>query len=399
MLSRFISGLGDSFHLTAICWYTFTINNNGSATALVLACYFVPRVFFAPLGGILADCFPRRKLMIYADLIRASLVLIIPILIKFWPLDAICLLCTVNFVLSTVTMVFKPSEVGVVRELINKKQLIKANGFLEATSSIVRCVGPCLAGLLLTFLSISSLFYLDALSFLLSAMLLYFIKAGNDSSSSKFSELVRASFFKEQSIGFKIIIKNKLSLTLVLTMMISNLVVGGISMIILPNLSNAYLLGLPGFGALESALGLGMILGGLFVSRLTKSINELNLVLVGLVIMASAYLVMSFSYVFMIKVFCCFVAGFGAMPLLLVSIAVMQLLSTGANVGRVFSAMGTIISASLPASLGIIHLMVSKFGVENTLCYSSLFMFTISVLFYFIMRRWQLTRLITEIKA
>ena len=82
MLSRLISGLGNAVHITAICWYIFTISKNGAITTLVLVFYFIPRVFLAPLGGILADYFPRRKLMIYADCIRASLVLVMPSLIK-----------------------------------------------------------------------------------------------------------------------------------------------------------------------------------------------------------------------------------------------------------------------------------------------------------------------------
>jgi predicted MFS family arabinose efflux permease len=397
MVSRLISGLGDSFHFTAICWYTFTLEHNGAVTAIVLACYFVPRVLLAPLGGVLSDYFQRRKLMIYADLMRALLVLVIPILIQFWPLNIIGLLCAVNFALSTVTIVFKPSEVGVVRELISKKQLIKANGLLEVIASISRCIGPCLAGLLLTFLSISSLFYLDALSFVISAILLSFVQAGNNL-SSKVLKINTTSFFKEQNKGFKVIFQNKLSLTLILTMVVSNLVVSGISMIILPNLSNSYLLGLPGFGALESALGLGMILGGLSIDRLIKRVNDLNLILGGLIIMASAYLVMSFASIFLIKIFCCFLAGFGSMPLLLVSISSLQLLSTAVNIGRVFSAMGTMVSTSILISLCVIHLMVNKFGVENTLYYSSLFIFIVAILFRFFTRRWQLTHLIAESK-
>jgi predicted MFS family arabinose efflux permease len=114
--------------------------------------------------------------MMIADLARAAVLLAIPTAAV---LDALSmeLLYVVAFVAGTLTVLFDVSYLSYVPALVDRDDLVEANGKLQATSSIAQVTGPGLGGLLVALLTAPFAILVDAASFLLSALFLSRIRS------------------------------------------------------------------------------------------------------------------------------------------------------------------------------------------------------------------------------
>jgi MFS-type transporter involved in bile tolerance (Atg22 family) len=136
----------------------------------------VPALLFGLHGGVAADRWDRRRLMVSADLVRG--IVLVPIaalgLTGHLPLFA---LVVAAFVLTTATSYFELAYGALLPALVDRRNVQQANGLVRATADALSVGGWALAGLLLTFLPISAFFALNSASFFLSAAFLIGVRA------------------------------------------------------------------------------------------------------------------------------------------------------------------------------------------------------------------------------
>ena len=170
-----ISELGDAFQYIALMWFALVAAGPLGVIAVRLA-DSVPALLFGLHGGVAADRWDRRRLMISADLVRG--VVLVPIaaagLSGHLPLAA---LVAAAFVLTTATSYFDPAYGALLPALVERRNVQQANGLVRATADALSVGGWAFAGLLLAFLPISVFFALNAASFFLSAVLLGGVRA------------------------------------------------------------------------------------------------------------------------------------------------------------------------------------------------------------------------------
>ena len=170
-----ISELGDAFQYIALMWFALVAGGPLGVIAVRLA-DSIPALLFGLHGGVAADRWDRRRLMISADLVRG--VVLVPIaaagLTGHLPLVA---LVAAAFALTTATCYFEPAYGALLPALVERRNVQQANGLVRATADALSVGGWALAGLLLTFLPISAFFALNAFSFFLSAALLAGVQA------------------------------------------------------------------------------------------------------------------------------------------------------------------------------------------------------------------------------
>jgi MFS family permease len=131
-----------------------------------------PSIFVGLIAGVFVDRFDRKRIMIAADLLRAVLVALIPFLIPF----GIAWLYIIVMLSSAVTQFYEPAHESVVPELAPDEELAAANSMMAISSFGFTTVGFAAAGLIASRFSIDAAFYLDALSFVLSATCLALIR-------------------------------------------------------------------------------------------------------------------------------------------------------------------------------------------------------------------------------
>ena len=141
------------------------------AVAALGAVEWAPWLLFSLPAGAWVDRLPRRPLLIGADVGRAAALVSIPLAYAF---DALTLphLFVVGFLVGTLTVFFDVAYVAYLPALVERSQLGEGNAKLEATRSGAQIGGPGLAGALVELVTAPFALLVDAVSFIVSALLL-----------------------------------------------------------------------------------------------------------------------------------------------------------------------------------------------------------------------------------
>ncbi len=141
----------------------------------------------APLGASLADRFPRKAMMISADLARAAVVAAAAACIAAdTPAAPVYILATLVGMLGSV---FRPAQAAWLPQLADRpEQLTAANGVSSTVESLAYFVGPGLGALLIAATNVQTVFLVEAGSFVWSAVMVASIVAGHASSADEDDE-------------------------------------------------------------------------------------------------------------------------------------------------------------------------------------------------------------------
>ncbi|MDQ1643514.1 MAG: hypothetical protein QOJ90_2865 [Actinomycetota bacterium] len=137
---------------------------------LLTAAGTLPYLGLGLLAGVLVDRMPRRRpILVASDLLAAVVLLSVPVA---WSLDALTVtqLVVVELALGTVRVVFRPAYQAHLPDVVRREQLTLASGHLRAADSAAMLGGPGLGGVLVQALSAPVAVFVDAISFIVSAV-------------------------------------------------------------------------------------------------------------------------------------------------------------------------------------------------------------------------------------
>ena len=174
-----ISAIGDHLSELAILKTQDALNSQVDITPLnarMSFVFFLPFFLFGPFSGMLADRFPRRALMITADLARCGIMFFFAVLIgwtqgwtswgPFLPLLPAGIFAAL----------FSPARSAMLPTLIHPQQLVRANGMIAGLGIIATMFANVISGFLVYHYPVNVAFRLDAASFLASAVFLCFMR-------------------------------------------------------------------------------------------------------------------------------------------------------------------------------------------------------------------------------
>jgi MFS family permease len=165
--------MGDWFDTIAL--YTIILNLTGSGrdVGLLLVARFVPSFLFGPLSGVIADRFSRRSIMIVSDVLRAIVVLGFLFVRRADQLWIVYVLTVLQLALSTF---FEPAKTAAIPSIVEDRELVAANAISSVTWSVMLTLGAAIGGLITGWFGTNAAFILDALSYVLSAVLIANVK-------------------------------------------------------------------------------------------------------------------------------------------------------------------------------------------------------------------------------
>jgi MFS family permease len=169
---QLVSTIGSSLTDLAAGILIFQQTKSALAVGLMLMATAIPSLLVGLIAGVFVDRYDRKKIMIASDLIRAGLVVSIPFLISI----NVYLLYVVVVLASTVKQFFDPAEQSVLPDVASEEELSAANAFLSISSFGSTAIGFAAAGLLASTGEIALAFYVDALTFLVSAACIFRVR-------------------------------------------------------------------------------------------------------------------------------------------------------------------------------------------------------------------------------
>lgn len=129
-------------------WLIMQLTGSATAVGLTVACQFLPMLFFGMFGGLLADRFPKRRVLMVTQSVAASMAILLGILaitgvVEAWHVFAIATM------LGFVTVVDNPTRQAFVPELVGDAQIRNAVSLNSSVFQLGRLLGPALSGALI----------------------------------------------------------------------------------------------------------------------------------------------------------------------------------------------------------------------------------------------------------
>ena len=165
LVGQLVSATGTWMHFTAASWLVLQLSGSGTAIGVNAALQFGPLLLLAPWGGVLADRFDKRKILIATQVAFGVLALAMFALIAA---DAITLgmVYLLSLITGVVTSFDNPTRQSFYVEMVGEEGLTNAVSLNSAAFTGARIVGPAVAGVLITTLGIAWPFLIDGVSYL-----------------------------------------------------------------------------------------------------------------------------------------------------------------------------------------------------------------------------------------
>jgi len=251
-------------------WLVFELSGSALDLGFLGAATAVPTIIATLIGGLVADRFNRRSVLILTSGISAVLLLLLGVLdaselVRVWHV------LLISSLLGLVQGFDFPARSSIFPALIHKNQMMSAVSLNSILWQGSRMILPAIGGFLISITDTSLIFFICGIGFLcmMTVLLTLEIRQDNHADDAPWYE------FKE---GVKFVLNNRLFLTLILLSWIS-MFFGTSYVQIMPLFADMLQSGEQGFGLLISATGVGSIIGNLFISRyqLSRKLGKMML--------------------------------------------------------------------------------------------------------------------------
>ncbi|GAB4547738.1 MAG: MFS transporter [Anaerolineae bacterium] len=363
-LGQLVSYLGDQFMLIAVLAVVNKLSgNNPLGVPLLVLALAAPQIFFGLIGGVLVDKLDRKMTMIVTDVVRA--IAMFAMLLVGNESSRVWIFYPAIFAIGTSQMLFYPARASALPALVSKRNLAGANALLEAGFVVALIFGSGAAGILVERLGANFAFTFNGVAFLFSAAMIAMIRIPQrESHLGVGAKTTYRQVWRELREGIAYIWYTK---SMRYIMGLSVMVAAGLGAVIalvLDYLTLELKVGADGFGIVIGILGVGIVIGGVLIQRLSKFLPTNRLVGVAILLQGVAVGAFVLHPPFGLVLVLTALIGFSLIVGRAVLSTLTQAIPPEEYRGRVQSAYNLIFSAPLTVAIGLATLLVSLFNRE-----------------------------------
>ncbi len=168
-LAQIVSEIGDWFYTLSIYTLLLQLTGHASSVALALVLQVLPQTLIGPTAGVVNDRLRRKHVMIAADIVRFGIVLA---MLFVRSRSMVWLVYPLLLAETTMAAFFEPARSSVIPNIAAEDEILVANTLSSATWSVNLLIGAAVGGVVAAFFGRDTVFILNALSFLTSALLI-----------------------------------------------------------------------------------------------------------------------------------------------------------------------------------------------------------------------------------
>ncbi|HET8840540.1 MAG TPA: MFS transporter, partial [Ktedonobacteraceae bacterium] len=161
---QLISSGGTQMQVVAVAWQVFVLTNSPVALGLIGLMQAIPRLLFSLLGGVLADVFDRRKMLMAVNLSMMCFSTVLAICTNFGVIN-LGLIYVVILLSSVVSSFEFPTRQALVPALVPRSQMANALALNSVMMQLTFIIGPTAGGLVLGWLGIANTYWFDVISY------------------------------------------------------------------------------------------------------------------------------------------------------------------------------------------------------------------------------------------
>ena len=356
-------------------YLAFDLTNAASALGLVALGIALPMLFVSPFGGVVADRYSKRTLLIFTQSIVALAnavlaVLIFADMIEFWHL-----LAGSVFLGLTISLAM-PARNALVPQLIPQHKLMNAVSLQMGGMNFTRIIGPALAGVLLAPLGLGPVWTLSVVLYLVAIVSTLWLPRHGMVSKSE-----HGRFMTEMADGFRFAIGEPLIRLLILTGLVMPLFAFPVQLVLPVFSEEVYGLGPAALGVLMAAAGIGGLTGALISATLDTMPLKGRVMLAGAVIQGAFFVAFALTPLFAAAAVFLAVGNAGGMLFMTTNNSVIQARVPERYRGRVLS-MLMMSFGMMPLGVLPITLVSDALGAPAAVAGSSALMIATLLLFF-----------------
>ncbi|WBB96675.1 MULTISPECIES: MFS transporter [unclassified Solwaraspora] len=251
--------------LTAV----LALQASASEVGLLNAASYAPFLLVTLLVGVWVDRVRRKPLMIYANVGRAALVTLVPVLAALGQLR-IEFLYAIAVLVGTLTVVFDVAYQSYLPTLVRREHLVEGNSKLQGTSSLAQIGGPGLSGLLVQVATAPVALLINGMSYLVSVATLVAVRRPEPPPRRHHAPVPLRRSVAE---GIQLILRSPILRACALQSGLYNLFLMSLQTLFVLYAARVLGFGAGGIGALLSVGAVGSLLGSLVARRLTATVG------------------------------------------------------------------------------------------------------------------------------
>lgn len=360
-----ITFLGNGMHFIAISWLILQMTQDPLFVSLLVLLESIPGIIFSPFAGVIADRYNRKIITIFMDIFRFFVVLSIPIvssigLLNIWYLYATTIMITLC------NNLFFPAMSGIIKTSFSKDeylQIISANNTLIQIGMIG---GSGLSGFIIAHFSINYIFYIDALTYLFSALLIFFIRYKRVKETVDCEHKQKSSMLKDIKMGIKYVKSNRLIVFLFFIGIIPSAVVNIINSMLSVYTDKVLGLGVAEYGILDASFAIGFVVIGVMFTSFKQKFSEITLLTNGFLVMSISMILLSIGNSFVVGILALFLAGVSIMLTGTTRKSLMMKQVDDQFIGRVESLNWMFFSSISPLLALILSFFSNYIGIQNS---------------------------------
>lgn len=281
VLGQFISKLGSGINGIGLTLYVLKFNNAILGLGLLAILLKIPWIILGPFAGIIADRHSKKYIIIFCDIARGILGILLFLSSNQFEFYLLVFLITLLDVL------FAPSVNGILPFIVKKEEIKYATSMYASSGMVAFLIGPAIGGILVGLLDCKSVFLINGISYILSGISEAFIRnkgkvIKEKESKSPFIEIKEGIIYAKEhkNVGFIIIFFAFVSIAL-----------GALPIVYIKFIKNDLGASDWMYGFFNTINGLGILLGSFLIPKLLRRWSEINLMIKGTCIYGILFIV------------------------------------------------------------------------------------------------------------
>ncbi len=370
-LGQIISQMGDRLGQMALIAFVY-LRSPGSTLqiAKILSFTIIPVFLIGPLAGVYVDRWDRRRTMYICDFMRSLLVLAIPLFLFY--AKNLTLIYLLIFIAFSIGRFFVPAKLSIIPDLVDNKDLLVANTLINTSGMIAAVLGFGISGVLVEKLGAKSGFYLNSLTFLVSAAFIFLISKKFTAAVSieevgkEIVEVIRKSVFQEIKEGILYFIHTKdIRFTAGIIFALWS-ALGSVYVVIIVFVQKTLHSATKDLGLLVMFLGIGLFLGSLVYGKFGQRVSHYKIIFVSLVLSGIMLTIFALGIHyfpnFLLAALLALGLGLIVSPIMIASNTIIHNVSDNEMLGKIFSSLEIVMHLGFILFMFISSILAEKFS-------------------------------------
>lgn len=261
-IGELISNIGSGMTAFAVSIYVYQLTGSATLVSFAALLAYLPTILLNPVGGILADRYDRRLMMICGDSLSAIGLLLMFVCIQMGYVGVLPIFIGIT-ISSVFVALLEPAYKATVTDLLSEEEYVKASGLVQIAGSSRYLISPVLAGLILSITDIRAILVIDMATIFITVFAVASVRKNIQVAKPNMEKLKLFDEFKE---GMKSITSDKEVSSLVILMGLICFFIAFIQTLMAPMIlafADTRTLGI-----MESVSAVGMLIGSIAIGIL-----------------------------------------------------------------------------------------------------------------------------------